>query len=652
MKKGLITVLILIAVFVSLFSLYQRFQVEQNNKNVDLVFDIRQLQELNKEEEKLSFTTLQNYNVSGIAVYEDTLQYLKNKNEVKLIKGEELIKSKMIFETKDIYEKFPYDSDSAFLIFEGETFKKRAEKLSRQWEKLLSINLSFREFGENSKKLLMFFPEWEREYLSLSLGFDQKLISKIEKSGLKVIPRVVNNNNSVTWDDKYDQYLLGEMSADYTIFAGNTISGYENNLAETAEILQKNNMKFAMIESFIAKQHGAKNLGHLLEYDLLRVHSIEQGEMEKYSLQKVVDRYRRSVRERDVRILYLKPFLETKEDLKIEELNIKFLNKLTTGLKDDGFRLGNAASFDFFSNSVLTVYLISLGIAGAGIILLEKLIGFKLKKYFYLLVFLVIISVTGFVYLDKIMFLRKLLALGSSVIFPSLAIITQFIDKNDEYLKSFGKAILISLTGALLIAASLSHLSFLAAIDKFRGVKVSFLLPLIFVIWYYLRKEFISSKSLKKNYQLLKDFLEYRIKIKDVLIVSFLALAVIIYLARSGNYSFIPVLDIEIWFRETLEDILYVRPRFKSFLIGHPVLLLGLYYKDKIKSFILMIPTLVLATIGQITVLNTFAHIHIPLKISLLRSFHGIWIGLLIGMILIYLGKILNKGRERWLLDD
>ncbi|HKL75475.1 MAG TPA: hypothetical protein VJ881_05345, partial [Halanaerobiales bacterium] len=73
MKKGLITALILIAIFASFFSLYQRFQVEEKNNNVDLVYDIRQFQELNKDEVKLSFSTLKEYGVSGIAVYEDTL---------------------------------------------------------------------------------------------------------------------------------------------------------------------------------------------------------------------------------------------------------------------------------------------------------------------------------------------------------------------------------------------------------------------------------------------------------------------------------------------------------------------------------------------------------------------------------------------------
>ena len=652
MKRGLIITLTLAVIILATFTLFQRFQVEEKNKNVDLVFDIRQLQQLNNPKERLSFSTLKDYNVSGIAIYEDTLESLQEQKDLHIIKGETLKEKKIFSDIRKIYEEFPYDSNSAFLIFKNKNLSKRVKKLSGQWETLINTKISTTNFGENKEKLLVFFPEWKSEYLSLSLGFDQELIAKIKNNGLKVIPRLINNENSVSWDDKSDQNILNTISADYTIFAGDAVSGYDNNLVQTSKILKKNDINFAMIEAFIAKQNGAKNLGHLLEYNLLRVHSIEQAEMEKYNLQKIVDRYLRSTRERNVRILYLKPFLKTKNNLEIGELNKKFLNELTTGLKEDGFNLGNAASFDFFSNSLLTIYLITLAAAGSGIFLLEKLISFKFKKTFYLLMGLAIISAAGFIYSGRMMFLRKLLALGISVIFPSLAIITQFIDKNDNYIKSFLKTILISLTGALLMAASLSHLSFLAGIDKFRGVKLAFLLPLVFVAWYYLKKEFLADNSLAENYKQLKHFLDYKIRIRDLLIFGFLGLAAVVYLARSGNYSFIPVLNFESWLREFLEDILAVRPRFKSFLIGHPILLLGLYYKDKIKSFMLMITVLVLATIGQITIINTFAHIHIPLKISLIRSFHGLWLGFIIAVVLIYAINFLIKIQERWLLDD
>ncbi|MFW6026069.1 MAG: DUF5693 family protein, partial [Candidatus Woesearchaeota archaeon] len=120
----------------------------------------------------------------------------------------------------------------------------------------------------------------------------------------------------------------------------------------------------------------------------------------------------------------------------------------------------------------------------------------------------------------------------------------------------------------------------------------------------------------------------------------------------SGNISFLSISNLETCLRESLENILYVRPRFKSFLIGYPILLFSLYYREKINSPIFMILSIILSTIAPITLLNTFAHIHTPLMISLLRAFHGIWIGALIAFFLIYVFKFLEKLKGRWLIDD
>ena len=649
-KEKFIYSIIIFVLIISLFSLFERYQVEEKNKKVELIFDMKQLNKLNKEV-GISFSDLKKDNVTGIAIYEDSLRSLNDEDEMKIIKGNELIRRNLFSENKSIFEDFSYDEDSAFLIFTNNELSNRAEEAVNYWKEISGIKIKSRYLSESKENFIIFFPDWEEDYLSISLGFDQNLITEIESNDLKVVPRIVNNENEISWDDNYDQLLLEELSPEYIIFAGDIISGYKENISKTAEIMNKNNIKLGMIESFIAKQKGVNSLAHLSEYNLMRVHSIQAEEMEKYSIQKVVDRYLRAVRERNVRILYLKPFLNSKDGLNITETNKKFLNDLTKGLQNDGFVLGSAETFDFFSNSKLSIYLISLGITGAGIILLEKLLGFNFKYIHYFIFLLAILFVTGFIYLNKIMFLRKLLALGSSIIFPSLAIITQFIDKKSNYIMSFFKAIAISFSGVIFMTASLSHLSFLVNIDQFRGVKFSFLLPIIFVLWYYLKKEYIEKKSLKEYLATMNEFLNLEIKVKHLLMSGFLGIVAVVYIARSGNYSFLSVMNIEIWFREFLEDILYVRPRFKAFLIGHPILVVALYYKEEIKSNLLMTILLVLASIGQITILNTFAHIHIPLKISFIRSFHGIWLGLLLGIIIIYILKPLKKSKERWLLD-
>jgi len=116
----------------------------------------------------------------------------------------------------------------------------------------------------------------------------------------------------------------------------------------------------------------------------------------------------------------------------------------------------------------------------------------------------------------------------------------------------------------------------------------------------------------------------------------------LIYVMRTGNADVGAVLPFEQQLRNSLQDLLTVRPRTKEFMLGHPLLLLLLYtgYRD-----VRFIPLLVLGAIGQVSMVNTFAHIHTPVVISLLRGFNGLWLGILGGLVLIVLWKI---GRHYW----
>ena len=91
--------------------------------------------------------------------------------------------------------------------------------------------------------------------------------------------------------------------------------------------------------------------------------------------------------------------------------------------------------------------------------------------------------------------------------------------------------------------------------------------------------------------------------------------------------------------RQLLDRILGVRPRTKEFLIGHPLMLILLYFGYELKLF----PLVMVGTIGQVSIINTYAHIHTPLNISFLRTFHGLWIGILIGIIAIIIIKAVGR---------
>jgi ABC-type nitrate/sulfonate/bicarbonate transport system permease component len=82
-----------------------------------------------------------------------------------------------------------------------------------------------------------------------------------------------------------------------------------------------------------------------------------------------------------------------------------------------------------------------------------------------------------------------------------------------------------------------------------------------------------------------------------------------------------------------------VRPRSKEFLIGYPCTLLLFWLGASRKNWILTIP----AIIGQVSLVNTYAHIHTALLMSLQRSFNGLLLGVVLGVLLVLGVQVLLK---------
>ena len=129
-----------------------------------------------------------------------------------------------------------------------------------------------------------------------------------------------------------------------------------------------------------------------------------------------------------------------------------------------------------------------------------------------------------------------------------------------------------------------------------------------------------------------KYFLQRFISMLFVLVA---AIILVLFLLRTGNENS-AVSDLELSFRTFLDHVLGVRPRTKEFLFGTPFLFIAYYYGYKD----IRLPLLLMGAIGQISLVNTFAHIHTPLLISILRTVNGLWLGLIVGLLFLAAWKI------------
>ena len=639
---------------------YNRSVLESNFKQVELVMSLNELRELSYQEgydEIELLAKIKNSGVNSIAIHEDTPESLALSGKILYFSDKELNKLNFFLKSIDPFKKFQPAPGEAYIIFNDKNdYLRIKENLQRQLGEDLVRDLGFLPYAGLKVK------GSEEKLADLGLGFSEEDIELVRNLGFQVILRFKNfpqvNKEDIEFKFKKSD-KAGKISG--IIFEGETVLGYpsKENLIHTAELLKTKGYPFGIIE--FAGQKGIETIAYQTSELAVRVHSITKEEMEIISKQKATERWIRAAKERKVRIFYVKPFMKSNSNL-IEE-NLSYIRTTTEELKESGFSTGRASILSTtYQAPKIFILLLTLGVISGGLILLKNV--FNLKKYQeYLLLFLGILFSLLLLFLNREIFLIKLMALLTALIFPTLAIIGNekyFLENNNpkfkdardipennpgfilmikQILTGYFKIILITLSGALLIAALLSNNKFMLGIEQFSGIKISYLVPLLLVLA-------IMWLKVNKGKLMILENIKKPLLIEHVIIMAFFAVFLLIYISRSGNFSFLPVLSIEEKIRIFLEKTLIARPRNKEFLIGYPALLLAMSMSYlKIKEF--KIPIIIIGTIGPVTLINTFCHIHTPFLFSVLRTFNGIWLGLILGLIIIivfyYLVKTFRK---------
>ena len=639
---------------------YNRFKSESNFKQVELVMSLNELRELSYQEgydEIELLAKIKHSGINSIAIHEDSLESLTLSGKILYFSDKELNKLNFFLKSIDPFKKFQPSPGESYIIFNDKNdYLRIKENLQRQLGEDLVRDLGFLPYiGLKVKGS-------EEKLADLGLGFSEEDIELVRNLGFQVILRLKNfsqiNKEDIEFKFK-ESDKAGKISG--IIFEGETVLGYplKENLLFTAELLQKKGYPFGIIE--FAGQKGIETVAQSASELAVRVHSITKEEMEIISKQKAIERWIRAAKERKVRIFYIKPFMKSISNL-IED-NISYIRTIKEELEVSDFNTGRASILSTtYREPKIFILLLILGVISGGLILLKDVFNIKKYQEYSLLLLGILFSLVLF-FLNQEIFLIKLMALLAALIFPTLAIInnekyflvnnnsklkdTQNFYKNNpsfiqmikEVLSGFFRIILITLSGALLIAALLSNNKFMLGIEQFSGIKISYLAPLLLVLA-------IMWLKVNKGKLMILENIKKPILVEHVIIMVFFAVFLVIYISRSGNFSFLPVLSIEEKIRIFLEKTLIARPRNKEFLIGYPALLLAMSMNFlKVKEF--KIPIIIIGTIGPVTLINTFCHIHTPFLFSMLRTFNGVWLGLALGLIAVtifyYLVKIFRK---------
>ena len=477
-------------------------------------------------------------------------------------------------------------------------------------------------------------------------------VKAARKAGLEIVARLINYNGATPAAINAMLKAVASLGAKKVIFQGDEMLGFKGALDDTARALVDNKMYFGRVE--FSKQKGELTLAEKAKGNVITVHSIAQSEMPTLTMPTIVDRFQKAVRERGVRMCYVRMYDTSSADILGD--NADYISRIAKSIEKAGYTLRSSHPLEELRIPKIARILAGVGVAAGAMLLLLAVVDLSTVAGILWILATVIICAglaatgdTG----------RKLVAMLSGLVFPTLAAINATSNTPETpqktarpLLRAVGRYIVAVLTvsaGGIMIVGLLSEQKFMLRIDQFMGVKLVHLLPVLVLAALYAAGIAWKSEAwgLQKRrfVRKFKELGQNPVLIWEIVGAMFLLVVVGIMVARSGNDSGVGVSSMELRFRSILDKVLFVRPRTKEFLIGYPALIMGIAFAVRGRRA-WAAPLIVVGSIGLISALNTFCHIHTPLMLSALRVVNGAVVGGIIGAIAYWILRN-APGKER-----
>ncbi len=483
------------------------------------------------------------------------------------------------------------------------------------------------------------------DYISgegFGLPYDRMALAR--QLGLRLVPRLQNDEGlSGAQIDRLVADSVGSQKASTAIFFGlrNEVLGYPDKIAAAAIALEEHHLNFGAIESYDPKQDqiGNEELAKHMPQRLVRVQAIAKPEADKLTADEIIARYLLGVNERNIRVVYLRPWVHQWNGRSYADTNVEIVRRIAEGVRKDGKVLGTASPFARFDVRPIEIVLASLAVP-AIVLLVLALAGVESRALLVVLIAGDLLLIAAGYVAHHDMLVRKLLALTAGLAFPAagfLAIGWAFrgdagaLRSTSPYVRglvALVTAIVVTLGGALVITGLLSTPLTMTEIDRFAGVKYVLVVPALLSLALYF---FTDRFGAKVDW---RTACEEPVRIAQMVLGIVLLAGAVLALERSGNQSDIAPSSFELALRSHLTTLLQVRPRFKEFAFAFPALMLvpALLPADRRRFgwlFVLAIG------IGLGDVIDTFSHLHTPLHIGAARVILGTILGALAGLILI-----------------
>ncbi|MFB9327026.1 DUF5693 family protein [Paenibacillus aurantiacus] len=677
--RAFMWVLTLVGVLAALPLGATRWQMEDtSSKKVEFVFDYRDLVQAAsytahpRQYIAEELVKMKEAGVTSMAVYETSLEEMVWADYLAVYN------SAAAAELQD--KPAAQDENYTYLLFAGEEEEAALSPMIEQTFAYWEIAVKPWSFGGRTGLIL----ETPVENAMLKpMNPDPIALQKIHAAGFLIVPRL---SDRIPYDQNMVDAQMAELSklgVHRILFEGDAVKGYKDNaekksLAGFAHILTKYNIGIAAIENS-KPQKGMNSLAYLTQYNIARLYSLSDSDAATMEPEAIADRFHLAVKDRNIRMFYLNtaPTRSAAKSAVVNSLpNIYDALQGEQGavrkLSDLGYEIGSAQPFEYESPSWHKPLkaLVALGAVALITLLVSAFIPGVVIP-----VFLIgLIGSAGLYVLSKPT-LEQGLALGAAVSAPTLAIIwaisrvkahttgslrpvggtsmakNGFAGLNWVFpgltagrrlmmaLSIFAMTSVISLIGVPYVFGLLNNITYSLVLEQFRGVSLLHLAPIgLSALYVFL----FTSGSLGGN---IRRILSAQITVLWVVVAGALGIVGMYYLSRTGNAGQASAL--ELFTRNVLETTFGVRPRFKEFILSHPLFLVGLFLALRYRAAWVFF---IVGSIGQLSMVDTFAHIHTPLHISLIRVVLGLVLGAIIGLVGIGVWQVLEGVWRKWVL--
>lgn len=647
LKRGA-AVLVLLAMVCSLFVAGTRIKTEQEYKTVNIMVneaDVRALANGNNLSNEEMLMMLKEQGVSQLLFKESSLGSLEMAGDVLIVKGAAIDTVTM---RDQLPAELPRHPGNYYVIVLNNAWKEQVLKEvtakvagAKAYDGTIGVVTIPSSVDANGLEQSAARQSIEK----IGVGFDKAWAQQVANSNMAIVAQVSS------WKKPTDDALrlLAEdikslPNLALLMFNDKELPGYPKKIEDFYQLLidEKGKPIAPIGQIEFSNQKGFNSLALLMNKDVVRLHTISNQEMSKFEgetqaqlasgMVEAIDRWDLAARERNMRALLVR-FFDIDAPGSSLQTNLTYLSHIKDNLKQAGFTIGgDYQQMDSLQVNNFVREVIGIGIC-AGIMLLLLELGLPL------------LAAVGFVgsalcWLVLYQFAptsaQQIMALLSVMVFPIYSCL-HFLPKRalslPQALAKLLQLCAVSAIGALLMVGVLSDKLFMLKMSQFIGIKLAHVVPILVVpfVLYIVRD--------KKPLTLCRALINKALDYKWAILFAILAVALFIYVARTGNSS-AKLSDGEQGMRQFLTDYLGVRPRSKEFLIGYPLSVLYLMYAPRHKSlWVLTIPLV----IGQVSLVNTYAHIHTPLLISLQRSFNGLLLGIIVAVILVAVVALAKK---------